>query len=61
MKKYLITFLIESGKEKHIESVEIEATTKESAQTGAFKTKIIKKYNNKGYRYYVVATEIIDA
>ena len=56
MSVYLVVFAIESGKEKHIEIVEIEASSEEAAQTGAFKTKILPKYSGKGYRYYVTET-----
>ena len=59
-KTYKITFIIESKLEKHIETVKIEASSEESAHTGAFKTKILPKYHNKGYRYYIVETEVLD-
>lgn len=60
LNKYRVTFLIELGKEKHIESVEIKASDEVAAQTGAFKTKINKKYSGKGYRFYVYSTERLD-
>lgn len=60
MHKYLVVFAVESGKEKFIEKVEIEASSEISAQNGAYKIGIIKKYSGKGYRCFVVSTEIID-
>lgn len=59
-KKYRITFTISDGSFIDTETVEMNATTEESACTGAFKTKISPKYRNRGCRFFVDKVEIIE-
>ena len=59
-KKYKIVFTISNGDFVSKETVEIEATTEESACTGAFRTKLSPKYRNLGCKFFVDTVEIID-
>ncbi len=59
LKKFKVTFLIEGGKDKIIETVEIEASDKTYAEIGAFKSMIYPKYHNKGYRFIVAEVKEI--
>lgn len=57
LKKFRVEFVIDDGKEKTFETVEIMASDEIAAHRGAFNTKIYPKYKGIGARFYVHNTE----
>lgn len=59
MREYIVIFVIENKTEKIIEEHIINASSQEEAHRIVFKTKILNKYKNKDYTFYVLCTEIL--